>query len=342
MRLPEDLESMLEGQAGLWLVTGVAGFIGSNLLEALLERNQLVRGLDNFSTGHARNLEQVRTNLTSQQWAGFEFLQSDIRDLPSCQRACSGARLVLHQAALGSVPASIADPIGAHTTNATGALNILWASHQANVQRVVYASSCAVYGDCPSLPITEGQPIIPLSPYAATKSVNELYAQAFARSYGLSAIGLRYFNIFGPRQDPQGPYAAVIPAWVRALLRKEPVCIHGDGNTSRDFCYVANVVQANLRAALTPPDQAANRVYNIGQGERATLNQLFLLLRDKLAAENPSLRGLEPVYGEARPGDIRHSQADLSEARHRLGYRPHYRLDEGLEEAMDWYKAHLS
>src|SRR5882672_9146091 len=269
------IESELAGAPKTWLITGVAGFIGSNLLERLLKLEQRVNGLDNLSSGHQKNLEEVRALVTDEQWARFRFVQGDIIEMTDCNRACEGVDYVLHQAALGSVPRSIAEPLPTHNANVSGFLNMLLAARDTNVKRFVYASSSAVYGDNPDLPKTEDKIGKPLSPYAATKAMNEVYADVFARSYGFSSIGLRYFNVFGPRQDPEGAYAAVIPKWIASLLKTEPVYINGDGETSRDFCYIENVVQANLLAARVSTPEAINQAYNIAFGERATLSELF-------------------------------------------------------------------
>jgi UDP-N-acetylglucosamine 4-epimerase len=334
----EQVQNQLAAAPRVWLVTGVAGFIGSNLLEALLRLNQTVVGLDNFATGHRRNLEEVRAAMTPAQWARFTFLEGDIREPQTCQRACRGVDFVLHQAALGSVPRSLADPLTAAQVNVDGTLHMLVAARDARVKRFVYASSSSVYGDHPVLPKVEEEIGRPLSPYAATKLTNEIFADVFARCYQLEVIGLRYFNVFGPRQDPEGPYAAVIPKWIAALLQGEPVPINGDGETSRDFCYVANVAQVNLLAAATLNPKAVNRVYNVALRERTTLNELFRLIRDLLAADHPELRDCQPVYRDFRAGDVRHSLADISLAQQLLGYAPTHRLAEGLQAALGWYK----
>lgn len=329
----------LQGIPATWLVTGVAGFIGSNLLETLLSLDQRVTGLDNFSTGHRRNLDQVRTAVAPAQWQNFQLIAGDICNLDTCRQACQGAHYVLHQAALGSVPRSIADPLASHASNVTGFLNMLVAARDATVKRFVYASSSAVYGDHPALPKIEANTGHCLSPYAATKVVNELYASVFARCYGLSCIGLRYFNVFGSRQDPAGAYAAVIPKWIAAMLDQEPVHLNGDGETSRDFCYVANVVQANLRAAVTENPDALNQVYNVAVGGRTTLNQLFQMLRQGLLPRFPHLENFAPGYRDFRAGDVRHSHADISKARQLLGYEPTHDIQQGLDEALAWYVA---
>ena len=320
-----------------WLITGVAGFIGSNLLETLLRLDQRVVGLDNFSTGDQRNLDDVQALVTPEQWARFGFHQGDIRQLDDGRRACAGVDYVLHQAALGSVPRSLEDPIAANGANVDGFLNMLVAARDAGVQSFCYASSSAVYGDDPGLSKVEDQIGAPLSPYAVTKVVNELYAEVFARAYGFNAIGLRYFNVFGPRQDPNGAYAAVIPRWIAAMIRGEDVFIHGDGETSRDFCFVDNVVQANLLAATTVAPEAVSQVYNVAVGERTTLNALYAELHRRLWPRYPRLRDAQPVYCDFRAGDVRHSLADISRARRLLGYAPTQRLGQGLEQAMAWY-----
>lgn len=321
-----------------WLVTGVAGFIGSNLLETLLSLNQRVVGLDNFATGHQRNLDEVQTLVTPEQWARFTFIQGDIRDLADCQRACGGVDYVLHQAALGSVPRSLQDPITTNAANITGFLNMLVAARDAKVKSFTYAASSSTYGDHPGLPKVEDTIGKPLSPYAVTKYVNELYAEVFARSYGFTTIGLRYFNVFGARQDPNGAYAAVIPKWTAALLQGEPVFINGDGETSRDFCFVANAVQANLLAATTANADARNQVYNVAVGDRTTLNTLFTLLRNNLSTHGVAT-DTKPTYRDFRAGDVRHSQADIGKAQRLLGYAPTHRLAEGVAQAVPWYVA---
>jgi UDP-N-acetylglucosamine 4-epimerase len=319
-----------------WLVTGIAGFIGSNLLEALLRHDQWVVGLDNFATGHRRNLKLVEQSVTPAQWARFRFNEGDIRDLPSCHASCADVDYVLHQAALGSVPRSINDPVATNAVNVDGFLNMLVAARDAGVQRFVYAASSSTYGDHPGLPKVEEVIGKPLSPYAVTKFVNEMYADVFARTYGVASVGLRYFNVFGPRQDPEGAYAAVIPKWAAAILKGETVYINGDGDTSRDFCFVANAVQANLLAATAPAD-AANQVYNVAVGDQTTLNELYALLAAGLAAHRPALAPAPPVNREFRAGDVRHSLADISKARTLLGYEPTHRIGDGLDAAARWY-----
>jgi len=337
----ESLQRDLPRRTATWLVTGAAGFIGSNLVETLLKLDQRVIGLDNFATGHRRNLAEVQELVTRRQWARFRFLEGDLGDLKACRRACRGVGFVLHQAALGSVPRSLKDPITSHASNVTGFIHLLVAAREAGVNRFVYASSSSVYGDHPVLPKVEAVLGRPLSPYAATKRVNELYADVFATCYGMESIGLRYFNVFGPRQDPDGPYAAVIPKWVAAMIRRQPVRINGDGRTTRDFCYVANAVQANLLAAATRNPAAVNQVYNVAVNERTSLNELFALLRDRLVPYHPNLRRARPVYQDFRAGDVRHSQADIRKARRLLGFRPTHRIDAGLDAALEWYRRNL-
>ena len=338
----EELKKRLKSQPSRWLVTGCAGFIGSHLVETLLELNQSVVGLDNFSTGYQKNLDEVKTLVSPGQWKHFHFIEADIRDPASCAKACRGVDFVLHQAALGSVPRSLADPLTTNATNIDGFLNMLVAARDAKVKRFVYAASSSTYGDHPDLPKVEDKIGRPLSPYAVTKLVNELYAEVFARCYGFASVGLRYFNVFGPRQDPLGAYAAVIPLWTKAMLLGEEVLINGDGETSRDFCFVANAVQANLLAATTDSPEAVNQVYNVAVDDRTSLNGLFDLLRDRLSQERPLLAHASPGYRDFRPGDVRHSQADISKARRLLGYSPTHRIEQGIGEAMPWYVRQLS
>ncbi len=337
-----DLLARLPSTPKTWLITGVAGFIGCNLLEKLLSLDQAVVGLDNFATGHQRNLDQIRVALTPAQWARFKFIEGDIRRLEDCRAACAGVDYVLHQAALGSVPRSLEDPITTNQANIDGFLNMLVAARDAKVTRFVYAASSSTYGDHPGLPKVEDRIGKPLSPYAVTKLVNEQYADVFARAYGFKTIGLRYFNIFGAHQDPNGAYAAVVPKWTSAMIHNEPVYINGDGETSRDFCYIANTVQANLLAATAEHPDAANQVYNVAVGDRTTLNELFEAIRSILEPRFPHLAGFKPIYRDFRAGDVRHSLADISKARALLGYEPSHRIREGLVEAMDWYVNDLS
>ncbi len=326
----------LRKRPATWLVTGVAGFIGSNLLETLLQLGQRVVGLDNFSTGHQYNLDEVKDRVGDEAWQRFCFIQGDIRNLADCQQACTGADYVLHQAALGSVPRSIEDPITTNENNISGFLNMLTAARDAKVRRMVYAASSSTYGDHPGLPKVEDQIGNPLSPYAVTKLVNELYANVFVRAYDFKAIGLRYFNIFGQRQDPNGAYAAVIPKWFAGLLEGEPVFINGDGETSRDFCFIDNCVQANILAA-TAGDEAAGQVYNVAFGERTTLNELYRLIQDRVTNRVPAAATAEPVYRDFRAGDVRHSLADIGKARQLIGYTPEFSVRTGLDKAADWY-----
>jgi UDP-N-acetylglucosamine 4-epimerase len=332
----QEVQQQLLRHQHRWLVTGAAGFIGSNLVEALLRLNQRVVGLDNFATGHRRNLDQVRALVGDQAWASFSFIEGDIRSPEDCRRACADAEFVLHQAALGSVPRSIADPQLTNDTNISGFLNMLVAARDAGARRFVYAASSSTYGDHPALPKVEHQIGRPLSPYAVTKYVNELYADVFARTYGTESVGLRYFNVFGPRQDPHGAYAAVIPQWVAALIRNEPLRINGDGETSRDFCYIANVVQANLLAALAE-GEAVNQIYNVAVGDRTTLNGLYGMMKGLLSGRFAHVAAHAPEYVDFRRGDVRHSQADISKAASLLGYVPTHRITDGMQEAMDWY-----
>nr|ABB04471.1 putative UDP-N-acetyl-glucosamine-4-epimerase [Yersinia kristensenii] len=318
-----------------WLITGVAGFIGSNLLESLLLLNQKVVGLDNFATGHQYNLDEVQSLVTEDQWAQFTFIEGDICDADVCQKAVVGVNYVLHEAALGSVPRSIADPLTTNAANITGFLNMLVAARDKKVDSFTYAASSSTYGDHPALPKVEENIGNPLSPYAVTKYVNELYAQVFARTYGFKTIGLRYFNVFGKRQDPNGAYAAVIPKWTSAMINNDDVFINGDGETSRDFCYIENVVQMNILAALAN-DAAKNEVYNVAVGDRTTLNELFNALKNALRNNNV-LYEKSAVYKDFRSGDVRHSQADISKAKRSLGYIASHNIFDGVEEAMPWY-----
>ena len=337
-----DVQQHLREHSYHWLVTGAAGFIGSNLVEALLKLNQRVTGLDNFATGFQHNLDQVEQLVGAEAWAKFNLVTGDIRQLADCATACQGVDFVLHQAALGSVSRSIADPITTNDVNVSGFLNMLTASRDAKTKRFVYAASSSTYGDHPALPKQEDVIGNPLSPYAVTKYVNELYANVFARTYGTESIGLRYFNVFGPRQDPHGAYAAVIPQWVASLIRNKPLFINGDGETSRDFCFIDNVVQANLLAALADAEGAANQVYNVALNERTSLNQLHKMMCALLADQFPHVREHQPQFKDFRAGDVRHSQADISKAKTLLGFAPTHRIDAGLKQAMDWYVANLT
>jgi UDP-N-acetylglucosamine/UDP-N-acetylgalactosamine 4-epimerase len=331
------VESRLKQEPVRWLVTGAAGFIGSNLVERLLSLGQEVVGIDDFSTGSRRNLEEVGHAVGSGAIGRFDFVEGDVRDLAVCRSVCRGVEYVLHHAALGSVPRSLSDPVATNSVNVDGFLNVLVAARDAGVRRIVYAASSSTYGDHPALPKVEDRIGQPLSPYAVSKYVNELYAGVFHRHYGMELIGLRYFNVFGRRQDPDGAYAAVIPRWIAALLAGEACQINGDGESSRDFCYVDNVVQANLLAALAPPAAAAAEVYNIAVGERTTLNELFRLIADGLTTRQAATGEMSPTYGEFRPGDVRHSQADITKARARLRYDPTHTIRDGLGATLDWY-----
>lgn len=325
----------------VWLVTGVAGFIGSNLLETLLLLDQYVIGMDNFSTGHPRNLSEVKRIVGLERWSRFKFSEGDIRNLDDCRQACEGVDYVLHQAALGSVPRSIDDPITTNSTNIDGFLNMLVAARDAQVKSFTYAASSSTYGDHPGLPKTEDIIGKPLSPYAVTKYVNELYADTFARTYGFMAVGLRYFNVFGKRQDPDGAYAAVIPKWAAAMIKGESVFINGDGETSRDFCFIENVVQANLLAATVDVDEARNQVYNVAVGDRTSLNHLFNSIKNTLSGIGINYP-CAPVHNDFRAGDVLHSQADISKAKRLLGYQPAYSLQNGIDVAMPWYRSHFA
>jgi UDP-N-acetylglucosamine 4-epimerase len=322
-----------------WLITGVAGFIGSNLLEALLLLNQKVVGLDNFATGFQHNLDEVQSLVSTEQWQQFRFIEGDIRQLADCEAACAGVDYVLHQAALGSVPRSIADPINTNDTNISGFLNILVAARDAKVASFTYAASSSTYGDHPALPKVEDAIGNPLSPYAVTKYVNELYADVFARTYGFKTIGLRYFNIFGKRQTPDGAYAAVIPKWTAAMISDDKVYINGDGETSRDFNFIENAVQANILAA-TATEEAKNQVYNVAVGGRTTLNTLFTALKENLSSNGVDYKQ-DPVYRDFRAGDVRHSQADINKIQKALGYAPQFDIVQGIEKAMPWYVTFL-
>ncbi|MFA0602768.1 NAD-dependent epimerase/dehydratase family protein, partial [Vibrio sp. 10N.222.49.E4] len=331
----EQIQQELLESPKTWLVTGVAGFIGSNLLEKLLKLNQTVVGLDNFATGHQHNLDEVKSLVSEEQWSRFNFMEGDIRELKSCQQAVQGVDYVLHQAALGSVPRSIADPLTTNAANITGFLNILDAAKEEQVKSFTYAASSSTYGDHPALPKVEENIGNPLSPYAVTKYVNELYAGVYARTYGFKTIGLRYFNVFGRRQDPNGAYAAVIPKWTAAMINGEDVYINGDGETSRDFCYIDNVVQMNLLAAIAQ-DEAKDEVYNVAVGDRTTLNELYYSIQTALKALGLQ-HSAAPTYREFRAGDVRHSQADISKARSKISYIPRYDIKKGIDKAVIWY-----
>jgi len=342
----EQLQERLKDNQSTWLVTGVAGFIGSNLLEKLLILNQKVVGLDNFDTGHQYNIDQAiedAEKATGKELSSnFKFINGDIREIEDCKQACNGVDYVLHQAALGSVPRSIEDPITTNSANIDGFLNMLVASKDANVKRFVYAASSSTYGDHPDLPKVENKIGNPLSPYAVTKVVNELYANVFAKTYGFKTIGLRYFNIFGKRQDPNGAYAAVIPKWVAAILNKDDVFINGDGETSRDFCYINNAVQMNLLAATTDNNEATDQVYNVALNDRTSLNKLYQMIEERLIQRTQGLEKKEPIYQDFRAGDVRHSQANIYKAQALLDYQPKYMISEGMDKAMDWYVSSLT
>ena len=354
----KETQTKLTGHPRTWLITGVAGFIGSNLLEALLRLNQRVVGLDNFATGFQHNLDEVQSIVTPAQWRRFNFIEGDIRNLDDCRRAMSyrnsrksedptnresiPVEFVLHEAALGSVPRSIADPTNTNETNISGFLNMLVAARDAKIKRFVYAASSSTYGDHPGLPKVENIIGKPLSPYAVTKYVNELYADVFSRSYGLNCIGLRYFNVFGKHQNPNGGYAAVIPKWISSLIKGEDVYINGDGETSRDFCYIENTIQINLLAATSDNPEAVNQIYNVAVGDRTTLNELYENLCGSLAEQFPQLANAKPIYRDFRAGDVRHSLANISKAKELLGYVPQYSVGKGLEESMAWYTRLLS
>lgn len=332
----EEVCGALSARPRRWLVTGAAGFIGSALVEKLLALGQQVVGLDSFITGHQRNLDDVRAVVGDEAARRFHFIEGDIRDLETCRRALGEVDLVLHQAALGSVPRSIEDPIASHQANVDGFVNLLRAAHGAGVARLVYASSSSVYGDHPGLPKVEDAIGQPLSPYAATKRIDEIYGAVWQRSFGLEVIGLRYFNVYGRRQDPDGPYAAVIPRWIAALAAGNPCVIFGDGSQSRDFCYVDNAVQANILAAAAPAD-ASGEVYNVGLEGRVDLVQLFRMLRDRVAAFRPHAATAEPEFAPPRPGDVRHSQASIAKIRQRLGYVATHGIEQGLTETVAWF-----
>ena len=319
-----------------WLLTGVAGFIGSNLLEALLELDQFVVGLDNFFTGYQHNLEDVRRRVGA-RWDRFQFIEGDIRNLDDCRGACAGVDYILHQAALGSVPRSIDDPVTTNTCNVDGFLNMLVAAMEARVKRFVFASSSSVYGDSEKLPKTEDEIGAALSPYAASKLIDEIYAGVFTKVYDFSWIGLRYFNVFGKRQDPDGAYAAVIPRWIDTLIKGGSPVINGDGETSRDFCYIKDVIQANILAAASENPESAGKAYNVACGHRTTLNSLMGVIKESLRSSHPGVERIEPVYGPFRKGDVRHSLADVSRARELLGFEPAYTVGKGMEESIEWY-----
>ncbi len=336
------VKKKLRLRPGKWLVTGAAGFIGSNLVEALLKLDQNVTGLDNFSTGYQYNLDEVQKIVSREQWERFSFVKGDICDVHTCLEVCKNQDFVLHQAALGSVPRSVKNPLVTNKNNITGFLNMLVAARDARVKQFVYAASSSTYGDHDGLPKVEGVIGKPLSPYAVTKYVNELYADVFARTYDFKTIGLRYFNLFGKRQDPiGGGYAAVIPLWFAGLIKGSNIFINGDGETSRDFCFIDNCVQANILAATVVNEDSLNQVYNVAFGERTTLNQLFKLIKERVGQKYAGAAGLKPEYRDFRPGDVRHSLADISKARDLLGYSPGYSIEQGLDIACEWYMEKL-
>ncbi|MDR1777464.1 MAG: GDP-mannose 4,6-dehydratase [Desulfovibrio sp.] len=334
------LREQIQAEPSRWLVTGVAGFIGSNLLEHLLGLGQTVIGLDNFLTGYRKNLDMTAAIVGPKAWERFTFVEGDIRDIDTCRRVCDGVSHVLHEAALGSVPRSMDDPLLSNSCNITGFVNMLVAARDAGVRSFVYAASSSTYGDSPELPKVEDKIGLPLSPYAVTKYVDELYAGVFARCYGFTSIGLRYFNVFGQRQDPYGAYAAVIPQWFASLIKNETVYVNGDGETSRDFCYIDNVVQANLLASLAG-DEARDKIYNVAFGQRTSLNELFAMIRAEAARHRPEATAAQAMHRDFRPGDVRHSLADINRARNLLGYEPQYDVRQGLRLAGDWYAANL-
>lgn len=332
----EKVKQSLIKEPKTWLITGVAGFIGSNLLETLLLLDQSVVGLDNFATGYQHNLDEVQSLVTAEQWARFRFIEGDIRHLEDCQSACKDVDYVLHQAALGSVPRSINDPIMTNSANITGFLNMLVAARDAKVASFTYAASSSTYGDHPDLPKIEDKIGKPLSPYAVTKYVNELYADVFARTYDFNCIGLRYFNVFGKRQSPDGAYAAVIPKWTAAMIEGNNILINGDGETSRDFCYIDNTVQANILAATAINLYVKNQVYNVAVGNRTTLNDLFLSIQSALAA-NKIFYSKNPIYNDFRKGDVKHSQACIKKIEKNLKYEAEKNIIEGVYLSTKWY-----
>ena len=337
----EELQEYLKNNQTTWLITGVAGFIGSNLLETLLVLNQKVVGLDSFETGYQKNIDEAILDaneiIGKDVSKNFKFIKGDIKSLNDCKQACNGVDYVLHQAALGSVPRSIEDPISTNEANIDGFINMLVASKDSKVKRFVYAASSSSYGDNVDLPKVENMIGNPLSPYAVTKLVNEHYASVFAKNYNFKTIGLRYFNIFGKRQDPNGAYAAVIPKWISSILNKESVYINGDGETSRDFCYIDNAVQTNILAAMTENSDATDQVYNVALNDRTSLNELYRMIEDSLIKNVKGLEKKEPIYRDFRPGDVRHSQASINKAKELLNYEPQFRIAEGLNEAIGWY-----
>jgi len=342
MTLYEKAQQHLQTHQYTWLITGVSGFIGSNLLETLLQLNQMVKGIDNFSTGYQRNLDNVQASCTPEQWREFTFKEGDILSLEDCSESLKGVDFVLHQAALGSIPRSLADPLSTHRANVDGFVNMLFSARDAGVKRFVYASSSSVYGDHEALPKLEQSIGQALSPYALTKQLNENYAEMVARCYEIETVGLRYFNVFGQRQNPDGEYSAVIPRWINQMLSKKPVSIFGDGTTSRDFCYIKNAVQANLMAALSTNERAVNQVYNVAVSQETTLNELFHMIRQQLLPDHAFLSEFEPVYQPFRAGDVHHSRADISKARTLLGYEPTHTIKEGLADCIKWFASGVS
>jgi UDP-N-acetylglucosamine 4-epimerase len=335
----EAVQANLRNNPSRWLVTGAAGFIGSNITKQLLLLGQHVVGLDNFSSGYQRNLDQAIEESGGN--GSFRFVKGDIEDLSACADASAQVDYVIHQAAIGSVPKSMEDPIAVNRCNVDGTVNMLTAARDAGARRFVFASSCAIYGDAPETPKREDSTLLPLSPYAVTKHVNEAYAAVYQRAFGLSTIGLRYFNVFGPRQDPDGPYAAVIPIWTRNLVLGEPCRIYGDGQTTRDFIYVEDVVQANILAAMAEDESATGTAYNVGSSQSTSLTDLFAAIRDALAEKRPELASAEPLFEPFRNGDIRHSRADTSKAAGQLGFAPRFTVQSGLKAAVDWYAENL-
>tara|TARA_B100001250_G_C19803506_1_gene792198 strand:+ start:32 stop:1054 length:1023 start_codon:yes stop_codon:yes gene_type:complete len=334
MRILEIEEDLNKNQYS-WLITGVAGFIGSNLLEYLLKYNQKVVGLDNISTGKLENIDDVKLNVSEDQWSNFTFYEGDICNIDDCKKALEDIDFVLHQAALGSVPRSIKDPIKTNNSNISGFLNMIFASKEHKVKSFVYAASSSTYGDHKDLPKVEEKIGTPLSPYAITKFVNELYADVFFKIYNFNSIGLRYFNVFGKRQDPNGAYAAVIPKWINSMIKNNEININGDGKTSRDFCYIENAIQANLLATFAEED-AKNQVYNVAVGDQTSLNQLYEIIKKNLIGNNIDVKN-DPVYKDFRDGDVRHSKADITKAKDKLGYLPKYKIAKGIEESLSWY-----
>jgi len=336
-----QLGDAIRSKPKTWLITGNAGFIGSNLMEFLLTYDQTIVGLDNFSTGYRHNIDDVLASVGEEKAKNFTFIEGDIADLDTCTKACEGVDIVLHQAALGSVPRSIDDPITSNRSNITGFLNMITAAKDAGIKRFVYASSSSVYGDSPELPKVEERVGNVLSPYAAMKKTNEIYGNVFHRVYGMETLGLRYFNVFGRRQDPNGAYAAVIPKWVASMLKGEEVYINGDGETSRDFTYIDNVIQMNILAGLTDNPEAFGEVFNVAAGGRNTLNELYKLIQNELnkhaTHQKPKTKNQKPIYKDFRPGDIRHSNADISKAKRIVGYEPTHDIYRGMEEAIEWY-----